>query len=142
MTESPLDDVKAVEEVKINTAKASTKDLKNTPITPNNAQEITKELLKRDKKVQVYISSTERDKFAVPVGVNGRMFNIPRDTWVVVPSAVVKVLDNCIMTTYQTTDAKSGKDRGELSSAETKRFAVSVKPVEEPTPTPAPVRGK
>jgi len=116
----------------LNLAKATTSELKKTPITTTNADSVTRELVKRDKMVMLKIQSTERDKHAVFVGINGRNWNIPRDTWVKVPSCVVATLEEAKITQYAVMADPKQKDHAEIESNEVSRFGMSTKPVDEP----------
>ena len=116
----------------LNLAKATTSELKKMPISTSNADSVTRELVKRDKLVMLKIQSTERDKSAVYVGINGRNWNIPRDTWVKVPAAVVNVLENAKITQYSVMADPKQKDHAEIESNEVSRFGMSTKAVEEP----------
>lgn len=59
------------------------------------------EMLKGQRKVRLLIPATEKDRDAVQVGLNGYVYNIPRDTEVEVPEGVVEVLSNAKITSYQ-----------------------------------------
>lgn len=136
MKDEIMPDVPPVEAPPVNVKKASTQELKATPLGTSNVESVTRELLARDKKVMLKINSTERDKHAVFVGVNGRAFNIPRDTWVTVPAAVVKILENSKTMEYHVkADPKTAGERASLNPQEVSRFAFSVKPVETPAPS-------
>lgn len=137
MTDEPLMDVPRVEAPPVNLKKASTQELKDATITSGNADSIIRELLKRDKMVMLKINSTERDKSAVFVGLNGRCYNIPRDQWVKVPAAVANVLDEAKITEYHVKMDPTKHDQAETTAHEVHRFATSVKPVEEPAPATA-----
>jgi len=127
----------------VNLAKASTSELKKMPISTSNADSVTRELVKRDKMVMLKIQSTERDKSAVYVGINGRNWNIPRDTWVKVPAVVINVLENAKITQYAVMADPKQKDHAEIESSEVSRFGMSTKAVEEPaTPITVPTTTK
>src|SRR3989338_3861392 len=59
-----------------------------------------KEALEKQQKVRIMIPSSEKERDAVQVGVNGYVFNIPRDVEVEVPEAVIEVLNNAKITSY------------------------------------------
>ena len=118
-----------IEEAPINVAKAPTKELHQIPISNKNNITITKEMLKREKKVMVKIASTERDKHAVKVGLNGHTYQIPRDKWFAVPGAVLALLDEALVTDYSV--ELEGPNRGKVTTSEVQRFGVQSKPVEE-----------
>jgi len=126
----------------INLAKSTDKDLKNIPINSSNAAAVTGEMLNRDDRVMVKINSTERDKHAVFVGINGRNWNIPRDVWCKVPRAVLGVLDNAKIREYSVKADPTKSAQAEVTSTEVSRFAVSSKPVETPAEAAAPVVAK
>lgn len=131
-------DIPSVEKPPVNIPKSSTQQLKDTPLNSMNTEAVTRELLKREEQVMIQINSTERDKFAVPVGVNGRLYNIPRDIWVKVPKSVLGVLNNAKIMEYKVmADPKRGETPS-VNHQEVSRFAVSSKPVEVP---PAPAAG-
>lgn len=119
-----------IEETQVNVAKAPTKELHQMPITNKNNITITKEMLRRMKKVNIKIASTERDKHAVKVGLNGHTYLIPRDKWFAVPGAVLAVLEEAQVTDYSV--ELEGPNRGQVNISEVSRFAVQSKPVEEP----------
>lgn len=128
-----------IEEAPVNAAKAPTKELHQMPITNKNNITITKEMLKREKKVMIKIGSTERDKHAVKVGLNGHTYLIPRDKWFPVPGAVLAVLEEAQITEYSV--ELEGPNRGQVNISETPRFGVQSKPVEEPEAAkPAPAK--
>jgi len=137
MHDEPLMDIPKVEAPPVNIKKASIQELKDTTITSNNVDTVTRELLRRDTMVMLKINSTERDKHAVFVGLNGRCFNIPRDQWVKVPAAIAGVLDEAKITEYHVKMDPTKHDQAEVTPHEVQRFATSTKPVEEPTPAPA-----
>lgn len=58
------------------------------------------DVLKKQKKVRIMIPSSEKERDAVQVGVNGYIYNIPRDVEVDVPEAVIEVLNNAKITSY------------------------------------------
>lgn len=118
-----------IEETKVNVTKAPTKDLHQMPITDKNNITITKEMLRREKKVRIKIASTDRDKHAVKVGLNGHTYLIPRDKWWDVPGAVLAVLDEAMITDYSV--EMEGANRGKVSVTEVSRFAVQSKPVDD-----------
>lgn len=60
-------------------------------------------------------------KQAVPVSVNGKMYNIPRNTRVEVPTSVIEALKNAEYTLYD--------DKGNPSNA--RRFMFEVSEIDE-----------
>lgn len=139
--EEELLPVEKVEAPQVNLKKASLQELKDTPITSTNVAAITSEMLKREGKVMIMITSTERDKSAVVVGLNGRLINIPRDKWFAVDKAYLEVLDQCKMTEYQVLMDPNKHEQAQIIPREVSRFAVSSKPVEvAPVVAPATVK--
>ncbi len=133
------DMIDAIKETMPNPSKATTRELKDVPIGPNNNQSITKEILKRSPKVMLRLASNDRDKYAQFVSINGVPYNIPRDTWVTVPSEVVTTLEESMITEYEVKADPSQTEQATTSSREVARFSMQTKPVEEPA---APVKGK
>ena len=86
----------------------------------------TKELLHSQKLITIEIPSTERDRSAVTVTVNGLAFNIPRDKPVQVPEAVVHVLENAKFSTFSS-KKREGGEGNELVESVTQRHAYIVK---------------
>lgn len=78
---------------------------------------------KRVKMFKLIIHNQEgaEGKQAVPVGVNGKMWNIPRNTEVEVPESVIEVLKNANMSLYD--------DKGTESTA--KRFVYEYSEIKE-----------
>ena len=112
--------------------KMPTAKLKDTAISTKNSDSVTKELLKREKMVMLRLNSTERDKYAQYVGINGRNWQIPRDTWVKVPESVVACLEEAKITTYSVMADPKTKDHAEIESNEVSRFSFQSKAAEEP----------
>lgn len=83
--------------------------------------------LKQQRKVTILIPSTEREKDAVVVGINGYVYNIPRDRECVVPEAVVHVLNNAVITDYELQKRPVGQDGNEMVERKVQRFAFSQK---------------
>lgn len=135
-----MPDIPEVAPAKINIGKASTQELKNIPVVSDTSEAVTRELMKRGGKVKIKINSTERDKSAVFVGVNGRGFNIPRDTWVEVPVCVLGVLENAMIREYRVKADPKSSDQAEISSNDVARFGISTKPADVPV-TPETVSG-
>jgi len=143
MNEKEMDD--PIKETKPNPSRATTQELKNIPIGSANSQSVTKEILKRSPQVMLRIASTERDKHAQFVSINGVAYNIPRDTWVKVPREVVTTLEEAMITEYEVKADPTKSENATVSSSEVARFSMQTKPVEEPAkpePTPAAVKGK
>jgi hypothetical protein len=87
----------------------------------------TKRDLHNSKLYHLTINSTEKDKYAVPVGINGHIFNIPRDIQVIVPEQVVQVLQHCIVDDF----ALEKSENGMIKMKETKynRIPFSAMPL-------------
>lgn len=69
----------------------------------------TRKVLKAQKRRKIVIPSTERDKDAVVVSINGYVYNIPRDKEVEVPEGVVEVLRNAKMKIYTVKTREDGE---------------------------------
>lgn len=137
--DKPQPETEEIEEAPINATKAPTKELQQMPITHKNNITITKEMLKREKKVMIKIASTERDKHSVKVGLNGHTYLIPRDKWFAVPGAVLALLEEAHITEYSV--ELEGPNRGQVTSSEVQRFGVQSRPVEEaPAPDAKPAK--
>lgn len=115
-----------LEKVKVNTKKATSEELRLVPLTAENNETITKKILASEKKVKINIPSTEKDKTAVFVGINGVAYNIPRDKWVVVPMSVVLVLENAKVTEYRVIENKDG-DSAKVIAEDRTRHAFQTK---------------
>jgi hypothetical protein len=81
----------------------------------------TREELKKQKKHRIMIPSTEKDKDPVQVGINGYVYNIPRDTEVEVPAGVLEVLENAVMKSYTVRKREVGEGN-ELVGQDVRRF--------------------
>lgn len=123
---------KELEPAPINTARASNKELHSAPIGSKNSSTITKEMLSREKKYILTINSTEKDKGAVFVGINGHAYNIPRDIPVTVPYSVVEALKEAKIKEFHVKLDPKGNDKPDISSQEVSRFGFSSAPVPEP----------
>ena len=123
---------KELEPAPINVARASNKELHNTPISSKNSSTITKEMLKREKRIILTINSTEKDKGAVFVGINGHAYNIPRDKPVEVPESVVAALKEAKIKEYHIKLDFKGGDKPDVTTQEVSRFGFSSSPAPEP----------
>ena len=87
----------------------------------------TKKDLHKSQLYYLTINSTEKDKNAVPVGINGHVYNIPRDKQVIVPEQVVQVLKNAIVDDF----ALEKSENGNIKMKETKynRIPFSAMPL-------------
>ncbi len=104
--------------------------VKATPISTDNSSEKTKEMLASQKKYKLIINSTERERTSVKIGINGYVYNIPRDVEVIVPEAVVQSLKEASYEVYKQVE---GEDK---TSMETKkeivhRFPFQATPIEQ-----------
>ena len=70
----------------------------------------------------IYSSNDEGGTLAVPVGINGYLYQIPRDKPFKVPTEVVGVLRDAVTTVYS-----RGKD-GEVIASDRPRYAFSAVP--------------
>lgn len=123
-----------VKPVEADPTKAKTDKLRGTAIDDKNSMSVTKELLKREKRVKLKLASTPQDKYAQYVGVNGVNYMIPRDIWVEVPESVVAVLDEAKIKNYSVmADPKMG-DQAKVESSEVSRFSYQSKPADTPEP--------
>lgn len=68
----------------------------------------TKAVMRNSKLYYVTVNSTPTEKQALPVGVNGHVFNIPRDIKSVVPEQVIEVLGNTIVEGFTQDKGKDG----------------------------------
>lgn len=123
---------KELEPAPINVARATNKELHNTPISSKNSSTMTKEMLKREKRYILTINSTEKDKGAVFVGINGHAYNIPRDTPVSVPESVIECLKEAKIKEYHIKLDLKGGDKPDVTTQEVSRFGFSSAPAPEP----------
>ena len=115
--------------VEPNPTKAKTEKLRATALNDKNAMSITAEILKREKTVMLKLASTERDKHAQFVGINGKTWMIPRDVWVKVPESVVATLEESKITNYSVMSDPNKSDAARVDASETSRFSFQSKPV-------------
>lgn len=83
--------------------------------------EDTRDLLKKQKHYLIKIPSTETQKEAVQVSINGYAFNLPRDKEVEVPQAVLNVLNDAVVTYYELLNREQGEGM-EMVEHQTQRF--------------------
>ena len=69
----------------------------------------TRRVLRAQKKRKIVIPSTEREKEAVVVSINGYVYNIPRDKEVEVPEGVIEVLRNARIKSYSVRKREEGE---------------------------------
>ena len=124
--DSPIEDTE-LSAPPVNLAKASDKEIRNIPLTSTNAQAVTAEMVKRDGMVMIKINSTDRDKHAVPIGLNGKIWNVPRDIWTKVPAALMGILDNAKIREYTVKADPTKSSQAEVTTNDVARFAVSSK---------------
>lgn len=104
-------------------------ELEKPEIRPDPKKAAPKTIMEElhgQKKIKIMIASTERDKEAVTVGVNGYHYNIPRDQWVEVPESVIEVLNNSKMTTYTQKKREAGEGN-EMVAVDVARFPYQTK---------------
>lgn len=120
--------------VEADPTKAKTDKLRATALNDRNSMSVTAEILKREKTVMLKLASTDRDKHAQFVGINGKSWMIPRDQWVSVPESVVATLEECKITNYAVMSDPRQGDSAKIDSSETARFAFQSKAAEVPSP--------
>jgi len=123
---------------KVDLKKAPNSQLSATPITPENSNTLTKEMLNRQKKCRIKVHSTERDKHPVKVSINGYMYLFPRDKWVVVPEAVRATLDEAQIKDYSV--ELEGPERGKVTATDVNRFSYQTEEVKEEKEAAAPAK--
>lgn len=99
--------------VPVNTKKATPEELRKVPLNSTNDDSITKKILNSESRFKITISSTEKEKEAVVVGINRVFYNIPRDKEVEVPASVVHAIKNAITYTYRVIEDK-GEDSAKV----------------------------
>ena len=125
MTNNNLD-IPEVAPAPINMEKATREQLVKEPIVSGNAASITKAMLAKEKKVLVKIASTEHEKHAVYVAINGVNRLIPRDKWFPIEPCFVQELENCQQAMYT---VKLMDGRSETIEEEVGRFSISSKSI-------------
>jgi hypothetical protein len=107
-------------------------DIDSAPETPANAPKaVAKRTAKVDgfdaalsgkkKTITIHTSESEGGHDAVPIGINGYMYQVPRGTPVEVPEELVHILENAKVTTFH-----PAKGPGEFVERTANRFAFSV----------------
>lgn len=81
------------------------------------------DILSKQKKHRIAIPSTENDKTAVTVGINGYVYNIPRDIEVELPEDVIGILKNAHYTYYVQKKREDGEEGNEMIPQKVQRFA-------------------
>lgn len=99
--------------VPVNTKKATPDELRKVSLNSTNNDSVTKKILSSESRFKITISSTEKEKEAVIVGINGVFYNIPRDKEVEVPASVVHAIKNAITYTYRVIEDK-GEDSAKV----------------------------
>ena len=84
-------------------------NIKMARSTDSNFEGKTKAHLMTQKKVKIQIPATESDRTDVFVCVNGVTFQIRRDTPVLVPEALLEVLNNAKMTVFDQRKREDGE---------------------------------
>lgn len=123
-TEKELDT--ELTKTEVNIKKATPEELRKVPLNAKNAQTITKKILSTEKRVKIKIPSTDKEKTAIFVSVNGVAYNIPRDTEWEVPMSVVKVLENAIVREYRIVESKDA-DSAKIVAEDRQRIVFSSK---------------
>ena len=124
--EQPSEQGLELEDVKVDEKKADADELRKVPISSANSSSITKKILSSERKVMLQIPSTQEDKSAVFVSINGVAFNIPRDKYVEVPYSVVHVLENAKMTQFKVIQDKNA-DAATVLAEDVSRIAFQTK---------------
>jgi hypothetical protein len=105
---------------------------RSRPNTSATAMTNTKEVLAKEKRVVIKIPSTEKDKTAVKIGINGHTIVVPRDIEAEVPMSVVGALNECIETHYFAVDGGKDSESQKYEKREVMRFPYQiVRQVEE-----------
>ena len=96
------------------------------PNTSATAISNTKEILSHEKKVVIKIPSTEKDKTAVKIGINGHTFLIPRDVESAVPVSVIGVLNECVEEHYFPVDGGKDAENQKYEKRQVMRFPYQI----------------
>lgn len=75
----------------------------------------------KKKTITIHTSEVEGGHDAVPIGLNGYMYQVPRGVPVEVPEELVKILENAKVSTFHPTPGST-----ELNERVSNRFAFSV----------------
>lgn len=75
--------------------------------------------------VKIFKGETKENQIPVKVGLNGRFYSIPRDKWVSVPKAIVRVLEDAVVTRFRQEIAQNGDIT--TITADVPRFAMQVR---------------
>jgi len=78
-------------------------------------------------KLTLHSDGTVQGSKPQPVGVNGRMYTIPRDKEVEVPKSVVNVLQDAVQTFMESTDQQGADGNVIYNERDAQRFAMTVK---------------
>jgi hypothetical protein len=76
----------------------------------------------KKKTITIHTSEAEGGHEAVPIGLNGYMYQVPRGMPVEVPEELVSILENAKVTTFHPNPSKAG----EFIERTNNRFAFSV----------------
>lgn len=75
----------------------------------------------KKKTITIHTSEAEGGHDAIPIGLNGYMYQVPRGIPVEVPEELVKILENAKVTTFH-----PSKEPGEFVARTSNRYAFSV----------------
>jgi hypothetical protein len=104
------------------------------PNTSATAISNTKEIQSKERWFVIKISATEKDKNAVPVGINGHTFLIPRDIESEVPMSVLNALNECVEDHYFAVDGGKDADSQKYEKRQVMRFPYQI--IREVSETP------
>lgn len=90
----------------------------------DNTKEVVREL-RAQRRFKIRINSTDSEQEDVPVGIQGHVFLIKRDTEVVVPESVVEVLRGATKTLFRQRKRADGEGN-ELVPYQAPRFPFEV----------------
>lgn len=83
--------------------------------------------LRTQPKVKITIASTETSKEDVKVGINGHVYQIPRDVECEVPEAVLHALENAKIISFRQQKRPDGEEGMEMVAFPVARFPVSAR---------------
>ncbi len=90
--------------------------------------------LQGEDKVEILIPSTETEHEDVKLGINGYVYQIQRDKWVLVPKSVVELLQNNVQPHYR---QEKGDEGMKLIKTASLRISFQMRlPVRDPAPAP------
>ena len=94
----------------------------------------TKEIMSHQKRFIIKIPSTEKDKNAVKIGINGHPILIPRDVESEVSQSVINNLNECVEDHYFAVDGGKDADSQRYEKRQVMRFPYQI--IREVTETP------